>query len=168
MFTDNLDYNGNVMLQSNGSDRKLNGGDHMSSFASSNGVDYPKEFSNVAHPMEPVDLDQPIRCPPPEPCIMHVCMRPSTFSNLFSTHLNLQLRNLVTPGWSFQTLQACLLGCCDDETAPQDFNRMCSYTLNSMPQKLLLTSPCFCDPSKFLIFSCCYIEQSGSNSQLGW
>jgi hypothetical protein len=83
MFTDNLDFNGNVMLQSNGSDRKLNGGDHMSSFSSSNGVDYPKEFSNVAHPMEPVDLDQPIRCPPPEPCIMHVCMKPSLSQTCF-------------------------------------------------------------------------------------
>lgn len=109
MFTDHMDFNGNVMLQSNGSDRKLNGGDHMSSFASSNGVDYPKEFSNVAHPMEPVDLDQPIRCPPPEPCIMHVCMQPSSFSNLLSTHLNLTIAKSCHSRLGFSDLAGLLV-----------------------------------------------------------
>lgn len=101
MFTNNVDFNGNVMLQSNGSDRKLNGGDHMPSFASSNGVDYPKEFSNVAHPMEPVDLDQPIRCPPPEPCIMHVC-NPPLSQTYFELILIFNCGTLSPQVWAFR------------------------------------------------------------------
>lgn len=50
----------------------MNGADHISSFASSNGADYPTEFTFVPRPMEPTDLDKPVRCPPPEPCIVHV------------------------------------------------------------------------------------------------
>ncbi|KAI5056487.1 hypothetical protein GOP47_0028305 [Adiantum capillus-veneris] len=29
------------------------------------------EFAPVDHPMEPPENDQPVRCPPPEPCIIH-------------------------------------------------------------------------------------------------
>ncbi|KAH7444356.1 hypothetical protein KP509_02G075000 [Ceratopteris richardii] len=29
------------------------------------------EFSPVDHPMEPPENDRPVRCPPPEPCIIH-------------------------------------------------------------------------------------------------
>lgn len=50
----------------------MNGVNHISSFSSSNGADYPTEFTFVPRPMEPTDLDKPVRCPPPEPCIVHV------------------------------------------------------------------------------------------------
>jgi hypothetical protein len=59
-------------VQSNGDDSKLNGVDLISSFASSNGAEYPDNFTYVPHPEEPDDLDKPVRCPLPEPCIMHV------------------------------------------------------------------------------------------------
>eukprot|EP00249_Psilotum_nudum_P003351 c16747_g1_i1 orf=455-928(-) len=35
------------------------------------GVEPTEEFVPVEHPMEPSDNDQPVRCPPPEPCIIH-------------------------------------------------------------------------------------------------
>ncbi|KAJ7555776.1 hypothetical protein O6H91_05G057100 [Diphasiastrum complanatum] len=38
---------------------------------SSNGVDPLEEFVPVEHPMEPRHNDKPIRCPLPEPCIVH-------------------------------------------------------------------------------------------------
>lgn len=61
-------------LQSNGDDSvKRNGIEmHRPSFVSLNGVEYPDHFTYVPHPEEPDDLDKPVRCPPPEPCIMHV------------------------------------------------------------------------------------------------
>ncbi|XP_024387045.1 uncharacterized protein [Physcomitrium patens] len=58
-------------LDGNGGDSKVNGVNHISSFSSSNGADYPTEFTFVPRPMEPTDLDKPVRCPPPEPCIVH-------------------------------------------------------------------------------------------------
>ncbi|EFJ05547.1 hypothetical protein SELMODRAFT_272325 [Selaginella moellendorffii] len=30
-----------------------------------------EEFAPVEHPLEPPDHDKPVRCPPPEPCIVH-------------------------------------------------------------------------------------------------
>ncbi|KAL2612687.1 hypothetical protein R1flu_024379 [Riccia fluitans] len=36
-----------------------------------NGVEQCEEFSPVEHPSEPPDIDKPVRCPPPEPCIVH-------------------------------------------------------------------------------------------------
>lgn len=39
---------------------------------STNGVGHCEEFSPVEHPLEPPDIDKPVRCPPPEPCIVHV------------------------------------------------------------------------------------------------
>lgn len=54
---------------------KVNGADY-SSFASAKSFEYPEEFINVAHPQEPHDVDRPIRCPPPEPCIVHVRISP--------------------------------------------------------------------------------------------
>ncbi|KAG0591810.1 hypothetical protein KC19_1G203900 [Ceratodon purpureus] len=56
---------------SNGGESKVNGADHTASFSSSNGADFPAEFTFVPRPMEPNDLDRPVRCPPPEPCIVH-------------------------------------------------------------------------------------------------
>ncbi|BBN17024.1 hypothetical protein MPTK1_7g11340 [Marchantia polymorpha subsp. ruderalis] len=38
---------------------------------STNGVGHCEEFSPVEHPLEPPDIDKPVRCPPPEPCIVH-------------------------------------------------------------------------------------------------
>ncbi|KAJ7514850.1 hypothetical protein O6H91_23G062700 [Diphasiastrum complanatum] len=38
---------------------------------SSNGVDTLEEFLPVDHPMEPRHNDKPVRCPSPEPCIVH-------------------------------------------------------------------------------------------------
>ncbi|KAJ7516878.1 hypothetical protein O6H91_21G002800 [Diphasiastrum complanatum] len=38
---------------------------------SQNGVDPVEEFVPVEHPLEPPDNDRPVRCPPPEPCIIH-------------------------------------------------------------------------------------------------
>lgn len=35
------------------------------------GVQVAEEFVPVEHPMEPPEHDQPVRCPPPEPCIIH-------------------------------------------------------------------------------------------------
>ncbi|KAG0581195.1 hypothetical protein M758_4G235400 [Ceratodon purpureus] len=59
-------------VPSNGDDvSKLNGIDFICSFASSNGAEYPDHFVYVPHPEEPDDLDKPVRCPPPEPCIVH-------------------------------------------------------------------------------------------------
>lgn len=60
--------------QSNGTTahHKMNGVDNVTNFASLNGHDNPQGLSYVAHPMEPHDIDRPVRCPPPEPCIMHV------------------------------------------------------------------------------------------------
>lgn len=51
----------------------MNGIDHIvHTFESLNGADYPDHFTYVPHPEEPNDIDKPVRCPPPEPCIMHV------------------------------------------------------------------------------------------------
>jgi len=59
--------------QSNGTmtHHKVNGVDNVTNFASLNGHDNPQGLSYIAHPMEPHDIDRPVRCPPPEPCIMH-------------------------------------------------------------------------------------------------
>ncbi|KAL3680359.1 hypothetical protein R1sor_023315 [Riccia sorocarpa] len=37
----------------------------------SHGVEPYEEFSPVEHPSEPPDIDKAVRCPPPEPCIVH-------------------------------------------------------------------------------------------------
>jgi hypothetical protein len=63
-----------VSKQSNGTmtHHKVNGVDNVTNFAALNGHDNPQGLSYIAHPMEPHDIDRPVRCPPPEPCIMHV------------------------------------------------------------------------------------------------
>ncbi|XP_057833078.1 uncharacterized protein LOC131043867 isoform X2 [Cryptomeria japonica] len=35
------------------------------------GVEPTEEFKPVEHPLEPPDKDQPVKCPPPEPSILH-------------------------------------------------------------------------------------------------
>ncbi|KAI5083336.1 hypothetical protein GOP47_0003079 [Adiantum capillus-veneris] len=35
------------------------------------GVEPPEEFTPIEHPLEPMENDQPVRCPQPEPCIIH-------------------------------------------------------------------------------------------------
>jgi hypothetical protein len=48
-----------------------------------NGIDEDPEcqiiFTAVPYPLEQADMDQPVHCPPPEPCIVHVHR---TFSQL--------------------------------------------------------------------------------------
>ncbi|MQM14952.1 hypothetical protein Taro_047889 [Colocasia esculenta] len=39
--------------------------------ANSHGLEYSAEFKPVEHPTEPLDNDQPVKCPLPEPSILH-------------------------------------------------------------------------------------------------
>lgn len=48
------------------------GSKRISPAAALHGVPPLESFEAVEHPSEPVDLDQPVRCPPPEPSIMQV------------------------------------------------------------------------------------------------
>ena len=52
------------------------GKDSPATLADNHGVEPTEEFKLVEHPLEPLDKDQPVRCPPLEPSILHV----STFS----------------------------------------------------------------------------------------
>jgi hypothetical protein len=36
-----------------------------------NGVKHVEEFSPLPHPLEQTDIDRPVHCPAPEPCIVH-------------------------------------------------------------------------------------------------
>ena len=36
------------------------------------GIETSVEFKLVEHPTEPIDYDQPVKCPPPEPSILNV------------------------------------------------------------------------------------------------
>eukprot|EP01018_Ginkgo_biloba_P016507 Gb_19111 [translate_table: standard] len=52
--------------------------------SSAHGVQLSSEFHPVEHPQEPPDKDRPVRCPQPEPCILHdvilsceeICIKP--------------------------------------------------------------------------------------------
>ncbi|CAK9190131.1 unnamed protein product [Sphagnum troendelagicum] len=48
----------------------VNGLEHRDS-ALLNGVKHIEEFSPLPHPLEQTDIDQPVHCPAPEPCIVH-------------------------------------------------------------------------------------------------
>ena len=41
---------------------------------SPHGIEVGIEFKPVEHPVEPVNLDQPVKCPLPEPSILHVSL----------------------------------------------------------------------------------------------
>jgi hypothetical protein len=41
---------------------------------SHHGIEVGIEFKPVEHPVEPVNLDQPVKCPLPEPSILHVSL----------------------------------------------------------------------------------------------
>lgn len=47
------------------------GKDSPATLADNHGVEPTEEFKPVEHPLEPPDKDQPVRCPPPEPSILH-------------------------------------------------------------------------------------------------
>ena len=53
------------------------GSKRISPAAALHGVPPLESFEAVEHPSEPVDLDQPVRCPPPEPSIMQVSTKKS-------------------------------------------------------------------------------------------
>lgn len=40
--------------------------------AASHGIEVAVEFKPVEHPIEPLDSDQPVKCPLPEPSILNV------------------------------------------------------------------------------------------------
>jgi hypothetical protein len=48
----------------------VNGLEHQDS-ALLNGVKHVEEFSPLPHPLEQTDIDRPVHCPAPEPCIVH-------------------------------------------------------------------------------------------------
>ncbi len=52
----------------------VNGLEHQDS-ALLNGVKHIEEFSPLPHPLEQTDIDQPVHCPAPEPCIVHVMIK---------------------------------------------------------------------------------------------
>ena len=41
-------------------------------FLFENGAELVEGFAPIEYPMEPVESDQPVQCPQPEPCIIHV------------------------------------------------------------------------------------------------
>lgn len=43
-------------------------------FAVGHGIEVEIEFKPVEHPIEPLDYDQPIQCPLPEPSILNVSL----------------------------------------------------------------------------------------------
>eukprot|EP00252_Welwitschia_mirabilis_P012812 TRINITY_DN2834_c0_g1_i1.p1 TRINITY_DN2834_c0_g1~~TRINITY_DN2834_c0_g1_i1.p1 ORF type:complete len:136 (+),score=16.14 TRINITY_DN2834_c0_g1_i1:602-1009(+) len=45
--------------------------DSSASLTDNHGVEPSEEFKPVEHPQEPTEKDQPVRCPPPEPSILH-------------------------------------------------------------------------------------------------
>ncbi|KAH9321438.1 hypothetical protein KI387_016077, partial [Taxus chinensis] len=47
------------------------GKDLVGASADIHGVEPAEEFKPVEHPLEPPDKDQPVKCPPPEPSILH-------------------------------------------------------------------------------------------------
>lgn len=46
---------------------------------SQHGIEVAVEFKPVEHPLEPLDIDQPIQCPLPEPSILNVSIH-TTFN----------------------------------------------------------------------------------------
>lgn len=48
------------------------------------GIEVAIEFTPVEHPVEPLDYDQPIQCPLPEPSILNVSCKPC---RVYGTHV---------------------------------------------------------------------------------
>ena len=55
------------------------------------GVEVGVELKPVEHPVEPLNNDQPVKCPLPEPSILNVSFHPFTFSSF----IPLSFLNLV-------------------------------------------------------------------------
>lgn len=51
------------------------------------GIEVGVEFKPVEHPVEPLNLDQPVKCPLPEPSILHVSHL-LFLSNCTNIHIN--------------------------------------------------------------------------------
>lgn len=45
---------------------------NATTIASSHGIQVSVEFKPIEHPVEPLDNDQPVKCPLPEPSILNV------------------------------------------------------------------------------------------------
>jgi hypothetical protein len=64
---------------------------------SPHGIEVGVEFKPVEHPVEPLNLDQPVKCPLPEPSILHVSHLSVFISNCASGSHHLDSNHLREP-----------------------------------------------------------------------